>query len=1302
MSKSIRIRTTPNGDDKFIKINMEQDFDFVEILSLKISQKELYTRFCADYGAIVGRVIVNNGFGVPNAKVSVFIPVDDVDNLDPETRNLYPFETIADTDTDGIRYNLLPSSNETNDECFTPVGTFPDKRQFLDNDNMLDVYCEYYKYTTTTNEAGDYMIFGVPTGAHIMYVEADLSDIGQISQKPYDYIRRGSSAENFDSVTKFRREDNMDSMNNIVNRSPVGVNVQPFWGDEDNCNVMITRRDIDLQVNVQPHAMFMGSIYGDNEENSLNLDCRPRKGMGVLNGQTAGSGKIEMIRETVEGGVERYDVKGGQVIDDDGTWAYQIPMNIDYRITDEYGDLVPSDDPKKGLPTKANVRFRIGMDVTGGEGRLRSRAKHLVPHNPRQLALGASSPEFPDGVPGVDFEFGPSTHKSSFHTMEWNTIYSVKQFVPRYSKTDSPSDNTVRSFLGIKDVDSARGKYTPHPFNRLNVESSSLFEFICGLVLALAGILIMINLFIIAPINGIIRVINDIIEVFGGDGIAYVSCVTLKCQGRDYAPGCLSCDSEAIPSSSFCPGCEAAGGGNQGNTACVGSDPGNDWDETDPLGDAGYTNCVALSLLESENLLKFDFYNDWVNGGLYSPLFKYRTEEADGGEERFCEWSCGGGGVSNNPNTPYDNDCYGSMYLVDTCIENCQGDGITKTGSRFINEGFIEKNDDTLYYATYARNTNRRFLATDIITLGSSVKCHWKNLPYVFDLFPSTTYNMPPLTDEVFQDPNNSNAEEIFVSGIDNSSRFVWDSLFVNVNCINYQDSSFSQCGNLRRQCELGVGLNQYRDINGNITIAQDPDASPVIRPLLTNDDMDYRFGRNVFAWMNSYQVNQLNASPTDVDCQWAGNPDCGNQHGTQDYNFFRYNTDDFGTIKQAAGYETENSFYFYFGLERSATALQKMKEKYFAPCPVTDPPAFVVVGDVTNNTNINVPNGEIDVTIIGGTAPYTFTWIYPDGTVYVVPPTIQNQINGPDIDGLAGGTYVLTVVDSGGLSVTTTFIVQDPITLGCIASSIDASYGEDDGSINVFASGGYGDYTFDIVETVSQAPVGTSVPATPYTDSSPSQLFLNYPAGTYDVTVTDQSGATCNSQVVVNEPDELTIIVNNVWSENSIILPYGSPLCPSVANGFLNIVPTGGTGPYSVSVYCPDMELPDGSFVEYSANTFNNSGLGEGDFEVTVTDSDGQTVQITYILNYGAAPVLSDLPPVTTVTPEVVGGDGTITIDLAPLQPNSITYYLNGTPQLGGSIPQTFDNLAAGLYDIYFIADGCSSNVITVEVLPP
>ena len=82
MTKSYRIRTAP-GTDKNIRVNINQDFDFLEILSLKLRQEDVYTRFCADYGVVAGRVIVNGGYGVPNANVSIFVPLDAIDENDP-------------------------------------------------------------------------------------------------------------------------------------------------------------------------------------------------------------------------------------------------------------------------------------------------------------------------------------------------------------------------------------------------------------------------------------------------------------------------------------------------------------------------------------------------------------------------------------------------------------------------------------------------------------------------------------------------------------------------------------------------------------------------------------------------------------------------------------------------------------------------------------------------------------------------------------------------------------------------------------------------------------------------------------------------------------------------------------------------------------------------------------------------------------------------------------------------------------------------------------------------------------------
>jgi hypothetical protein len=68
----------------------------------------------------------------------------------------------------------------------------PNKREVLDNEILTDIYSKYYKFTTTTNHAGDYMIFGVPLGNYTVHVDVDISDIGIISQRPYDLISQGT------------------------------------------------------------------------------------------------------------------------------------------------------------------------------------------------------------------------------------------------------------------------------------------------------------------------------------------------------------------------------------------------------------------------------------------------------------------------------------------------------------------------------------------------------------------------------------------------------------------------------------------------------------------------------------------------------------------------------------------------------------------------------------------------------------------------------------------------------------------------------------------------------------------------------------------------------------------------------------------------------------------------------------------------------------------------------------------------------------------------------------------------------
>jgi hypothetical protein len=78
MANSYRIKTQI-GEDQTLNVQIDQEFDFLEILSMKIQSEDIYTRNCADYGVVVGRVVANGGYGVPNVKVSVFVPIQEED-----------------------------------------------------------------------------------------------------------------------------------------------------------------------------------------------------------------------------------------------------------------------------------------------------------------------------------------------------------------------------------------------------------------------------------------------------------------------------------------------------------------------------------------------------------------------------------------------------------------------------------------------------------------------------------------------------------------------------------------------------------------------------------------------------------------------------------------------------------------------------------------------------------------------------------------------------------------------------------------------------------------------------------------------------------------------------------------------------------------------------------------------------------------------------------------------------------------------------------------------------------------------
>jgi hypothetical protein len=118
--------------------------------------------------------------------------------------------------------------------------------------------------------------------------------------------------------------------------------------------------------------------------------------MGNLCSLTTSPGQILAIRQTIqqdEDGnpiLEEYELEqSGNVIDGSGTWLIELPMNLDYFITNEFGEKVLSNDPAVGIPTKSKYRFKIKWSQPNDLTLQTRRPYYLVP-NVKEYGWGTS------------------------------------------------------------------------------------------------------------------------------------------------------------------------------------------------------------------------------------------------------------------------------------------------------------------------------------------------------------------------------------------------------------------------------------------------------------------------------------------------------------------------------------------------------------------------------------------------------------------------------------------------------------------------------------------------------------------------------------------------------------------------------------------------------------------------------------------------------------------------------------------------------------------------------------------------
>ncbi|TND03488.1 MAG: Adhesin AidA-related [Bacteroidetes bacterium] len=226
--------------------------------------------------------------------------------------------------------------------------------------------------------------------------------------------------------------------------------------------------------------------------------------------------------------------------------------------------------------------------------------------------------------------------------------------------------------------------------------------------------------------------------------------------------------------------------------------------------------------------------------------------------------------------------------------------------------------------------------------------------------------------------------------------------------------------------------------------------------------------------------------------------------------------------------------------------------------------PGGIVLTETHVDANCNQSNGSGVVTAQGGTQPYTYLW-NPGGQTT------------PGVNGLAAGTYIVTVTDANGCSQTIGVTIANLAgPVASIASQVDVlCNGGNNGNATISVNGGTAPYTYV------------------WSNAQTTGTATNLTAGTYTVSATDVNGCVASTSVTITEPNALA---GNLISTD--------PSCFGQSNGTASISVNGGTTPYTYSW------SPGGQ------TTPAVSGLSAGQYIVTTTDANGcvmsQTVTLT------------------------------------------------------------------------------------------
>ena len=346
----------------------------------------------------------------------------------------------------------------------------------------------------------------------------------------------------------------------------------------------------------------------------------------------------------------------------------------------------------------------------------------------------------------------------------------------------------------------------------------------------------------------------------------------------------------------------------------------------------------------------------------------------------------------------------------------------------------------------------------------------------------------------------------------------------------------------------------------------------------------------------------------------------------------------------------------------------------------VADIPQVEVLSQLTNNvTCFGDSDGEFSFTVSDFAS--TYSYVVENSSATVVQSQNNIGLTTPiAVTGLPADTYTVTVTDDTTTCTATTIttINNPPAALDFTFTNTPVTCAENS-TITVSATGGWGSYEYQLEDTLGPAIVY------PYQGSN---IFVDVPAGTYNIYVRDSGGCIVDKPVTIDPPQTPTIA-----------LDASSDFCyDSTDQASLVINVTDGVAPYSYSIN-------GGGLTTAIGNPFTIPNLIPGTYDIQVTDAFGC---ISNVLSETIEPQLTATAVVSKTLDCTVSPDAIIDVTASSGYTPYASYEVSTDGGASWSAPVamagnsfTYGTPTAGTYD-FRVTDGRGCTAITQAVVAP